>query len=238
MQTFPPHLHWKPHSLTTRQNRDSLSQIVMHLAPEWRAVIFSQLDTLLDLNNWQNDLAFIQKSTFMTFLRFIVFAAPTRLPSLGVGSTGHILAAWNNGDQHIAVEFLPADKAAASFVKQGARSKEALTWRGHVADLKLFIEDNGMSGFFETIPHNAKSARTTPSSRCAKLRSCRAILNPQRVIRDPKTQAITGLFPQAFELRPKIKETYLSTHWMEFFAAVVDAQFKKFLQHFARSIAM
>lgn len=51
--------------------------------------------------------------------------------------------------------------------------------------------------------------------------------NSQRVIRDPKTQAITGVFPQAFELRQKIKETYLSTHWMEFFAAVVDAQFKK-----------
>jgi hypothetical protein len=51
--------------------------------------------------------------------------------------------------------------------------------------------------------------------------------NPQRVIRDPITKAITGLFPQAFELRQEIKETYLSTHWMESFAAVVDTQFKK-----------
>jgi hypothetical protein len=121
-----------------------LSKIVMHLAPEWRSVIFSQLDTLLDLNNWQDDSAFIQKSTFMTFLRFILFAAPTRLPSLGVGSTGHILAAWNNSEQHIAVEFLPADKAAVTFVKQGVRSRGLVTWRGHVADLKRFIEDNGM----------------------------------------------------------------------------------------------
>ena len=51
--------------------------------------------------------------------------------------------------------------------------------------------------------------------------------NPQRVIRDPITKVITGLFPQAFALRPEIKETYLSTHWMEYFAPVVDAQFKK-----------
>ena len=51
--------------------------------------------------------------------------------------------------------------------------------------------------------------------------------NPQLVIRDPKTQAIIGLFPQAFELRQKIRETYLSTHWMESFAEVVDAQFKR-----------
>jgi hypothetical protein len=53
--------------------------------------------------------------------------------------------------------------------------------------------------------------------------------NPQRVIRDPNTGKITGVYPQAFELRPKIKETYLSTYWMECplanAAANVDAQF-------------
>jgi hypothetical protein len=50
--------------------------------------------------------------------------------------------------------------------------------------------------------------------------------NPQRVIRDPNTHAITGVFPQAFALLPKIKESYLSTHWMESFAVDVDAQFQ------------
>lgn len=130
----------------------ALSHIVMHLAPEWRAIIFRQLDSLLDINSWQDDSAFIQKSTFTTFLRFIIFAAPTRLPSLGVGLTGHILAAWNNGDQRIAVEFFPEDKAAATFVKQGTYAREALAWRGHVADLKLFIEKNGMIGCIQSDP--------------------------------------------------------------------------------------
>jgi hypothetical protein len=48
--------------------------------------------------------------------------------------------------------------------------------------------------------------------------------NPQRVIHDPRTQAITGVFPQAFELR--FGETYLSTHWMESFGVNVDIQFR------------
>lgn len=130
----------------------ALSHIVMHLAPEWRAIIFRQIDSLLDMNSWQDDSAFIQKSTFMTFLRFIIFAAPTRLPSLGVSLNGHILAAWNNGEQRIAVEFFSVDKASATFVKQGTRSKEALAWRGHVADLKLFIEKNGMIGCIQSDP--------------------------------------------------------------------------------------
>lgn len=50
--------------------------------------------------------------------------------------------------------------------------------------------------------------------------------NPQRVIRDPYIHAITGVFPQAFALRPEKNEQYLSTHWMEFFAVDVDAQFQ------------
>jgi hypothetical protein len=122
----------------------SLSQIVMHLEPEWRAIIFRQLDDLLNSNSWEEDSAFIEKSTFSTFLRFIIYAAPTRLPSLGVGPTGHILAAWSSGAQRIAVEFFTDDNAGATFVRKGAHSNETLGWHGHVADLKSFIERNGM----------------------------------------------------------------------------------------------
>jgi hypothetical protein len=123
----------------------TISKIVMHLTPEWRIAIFSQLDALLDLDNWQDDSACIQSEAFTTFLRFIIFAAVTRLPSLGVGATGHLLAAWIEGDQRIAVEFLPDDKAAATLFKQGTRDRETVVWRGHVADLKLFIERFGTS---------------------------------------------------------------------------------------------
>jgi hypothetical protein len=53
--------------------------------------------------------------------------------------------------------------------------------------------------------------------------------NPQRVIRDPITKEILGVQPWAFELRQKLNETYLSTHWMEFFSADSDKQFKAVL---------
>ena len=50
--------------------------------------------------------------------------------------------------------------------------------------------------------------------------------NPQRVIRNPVTRAVEGVFPQAFELRQKLNEQYLSTHWMEYFSTDIDAQFQ------------
>lgn len=50
--------------------------------------------------------------------------------------------------------------------------------------------------------------------------------NPQRVIRNPITRAVEGVFPQAFELRQKIKEQYLSIHQMEYFSTEIDSQFR------------
>jgi hypothetical protein len=122
------------------QLKIALSHIAMHLTPEWRLAIFRDLDELLDPDNWQDDSAMIDNRAFASFLRFIIFAAPSRIPSLGVGPTGHLLAAWTKGDKRIAVEFLPDDKAAATLTKPGTRDKETIAWRGHLADLKLLID--------------------------------------------------------------------------------------------------
>lgn len=121
------------------------ANFAMHLSREWRQIIFKQLDRLLNPSSWEDDSAMIERAPFMTFLRFVVYAAPTRFPSLGVSPNGHILAAWLCPPQQIAVEFLEADKAAATFVIQTTRSKEIIAWRGHVADLKDFIRRNGLS---------------------------------------------------------------------------------------------
>jgi hypothetical protein len=51
--------------------------------------------------------------------------------------------------------------------------------------------------------------------------------NPQRVVRDPRTKVVTGVFPQAFELRSG--EGYLSTYWMEAFVGDIDFRFKSVL---------
>jgi hypothetical protein len=123
----------------------AFAEIAMYLSPEWRRVIFKQLDRLLDPASWEDESALIARAPFMTFLRFVIYAAPTRFPSLGVSQKGHILAAWLCPPQQIAVEFLADDKAAATFLIQTARSKEIIAWRGYVADLKDFIRRNDLS---------------------------------------------------------------------------------------------
>lgn len=122
----------------------SFSPIAMHLTTEWRTAIFEQLDFLLNLENWQDDSSLIQESTFSTFLRFLIFAAPNRLPSIGISPNGNVLAAWLKGDERITVQFLPDDRAIATLIRRGTRGNETVAWRGHVVDLKLFIERFGV----------------------------------------------------------------------------------------------
>ena len=132
------------------------SQIAMHLSSKWRATIFEQVDALLKLEDWEEESSLIQINTFSTFLRFIIYMAPDRLPSLGVGPIGHLLAAWVKGDQRITVQFLPNDQAIATIVKQGTRGKETVAWRGHVVDLKLFIERFGAAECIIEVAESAK----------------------------------------------------------------------------------
>jgi hypothetical protein len=126
------------------QLKVSFSQIAMHLTIEWRKAIFDQLEFLLKPENWQEDSALIEVSTFLTFLRFLIFAAPNRVPSLGVSPNGNVLAAWLKGDERITVQFLPDDRAIATLIRRGTRGNETVAWHGHVVDLKLFIERFGV----------------------------------------------------------------------------------------------
>ena len=122
----------------------ALSQVTMHLSQAWRGAIFNQVDFLLSTDNWQDDSALINKETFMTFLRFIIFTKINKFPSIGVSASGQILAAWRNGTKKIALKFLADDKAVASVIMQGTRAIEIMTWDGHIADLAAFLSQIGV----------------------------------------------------------------------------------------------
>jgi hypothetical protein len=133
------------------------SRIAMHLPSQWRTTIFEQLDQLLGRDHWEEDSSsLIQPATFFTFLRFVIYTAPNRLPSLGVAPTGHLLAAWIKGDQRITIQFLPDDHAIATLTHEGTRGQETVVWHGHVVDLRSFIDRFGMAACMYEDSESAK----------------------------------------------------------------------------------
>jgi hypothetical protein len=123
-----------------------VSQISMHLAGEWRASIFKQIDMLHSLEDWDADSDLILPASFRTFLRFVVFSAPKRTPSLAIAPQGNPVASWVLEDKQVHVEFLPQDKANAVMSKITDRGPEASSWRGPVPNVKAAIEGFGNSG--------------------------------------------------------------------------------------------
>ena len=124
-----------------------LSRVAMHLADEWRRTIFKQLDILLDIDSWDERSSEAEMNSFVTFLRFIIFAMPGRLPSMGIGPKGNILAAWRcqgeGGEKRLSAEFLDRDATQVFLSTPSPRGQQTMLWSGHVAELKAFLEQVG-----------------------------------------------------------------------------------------------
>jgi hypothetical protein len=129
------------------ENRGELKlltgQVAMHLSAEERRSLFSSIDRLLDIANWEDESSQIDIEAFRTYLRFTIHAHPRRIPNLGVSSDGALLAAWRKDDRSVHVEFLRNDQCEALVKSRSERGPETIAWRGHVARLRPFITSNG-----------------------------------------------------------------------------------------------
>jgi hypothetical protein len=86
-------------------------KLAMHLSERYRTKLFSEVDRVLNIENWDDDSSLIDERSFATFLRAILYNKIPRVPSLGV-SQGRLLASWHarGGAQLLYVEFLADDR--------------------------------------------------------------------------------------------------------------------------------
>jgi hypothetical protein len=83
--------------------------VAMHLDPKWQSSLFSQLDSLMDFDNWEKEDTPVTEASFATFLRMILLIRPAQRPGLGSTSTGNIIAAWTMDKNRLTIECLPHD---------------------------------------------------------------------------------------------------------------------------------
>ncbi|MGT2502530.1 hypothetical protein ACVOMS_20250 [Bradyrhizobium guangxiense] len=85
------------------------SQVAMHLNRDWRSRLFGQLDSLLNVEDWEPLDRPPTIDSFATFLRLLVFLKPQRRPGLGATAKGELIATWTNGGDRLTIECLPQD---------------------------------------------------------------------------------------------------------------------------------
>lgn len=103
------------------------SEVAMYLDNEWRLRFFSQLDNLMDIENWEDDDTPVTVASFTTLLRMLTSIKPARRPGLGSTSGGNILAAWTIEADRLTIECLPRDRVrwVLSRIVDGVRESAA-----------------------------------------------------------------------------------------------------------------
>jgi hypothetical protein len=82
------------------------SQVAMYLDSQWRSKLFTQIDFLHDIDEWEQGDEPLQRESFATFLKAICELKPKKRPGLGLTSSGQLIAAWTAGSSRLTIEFL------------------------------------------------------------------------------------------------------------------------------------
>jgi hypothetical protein len=83
------------------------SKVAMHLDRDRRNKLFSQIDSLHDIEEWDEEDRPIIDSSFETFLKAILLISPQRHPGLGLSHEGNLIATWGNTQDRLITEYLP-----------------------------------------------------------------------------------------------------------------------------------
>lgn len=145
-RTFNVQVHDEGLEASLFRNRADLkilaSQVAMHLSNEERRILFLAIDRLLDHAEWEDESSQIDEHAFRSYLRFMIFARPHRLPNLGVGPYGTLLVGWHKDEKSIHAEFFPEDQCKALIKSSSQRGPETIAWHGHVARLRSVVENS------------------------------------------------------------------------------------------------
>lgn len=93
----------------------SFAGFAMHLSPRRREVIFRQIDSLLDEDEWDSAARIPNQDAFRTALRLILLLASARYPSLAFDQDGHPVLSWVGDNCKLHLYALPRDMVRIVF---------------------------------------------------------------------------------------------------------------------------
>lgn len=113
------------------------SQIAMYLSQDFRDQLFSQIDALFDIDNWEPGDRLLEEASYRTFLRALLALNINMRPGLGLSDDGNLLAIWKLPNGRISMEFLKSDRVRW-FVSSVA-GKETDTAAGETSVVRLHV---------------------------------------------------------------------------------------------------
>ena len=105
-----------------------ISKIAMHLENGVRSRLFSQIDSLLDAKEWDEQDIPPGRESLKTFLRLLLSLRPERLPGMSATGLGTIVASWYSEGDQLIIDCLPGDRLGGrprSLLRMGEIGQQA-----------------------------------------------------------------------------------------------------------------
>ncbi|TXK95389.1 hypothetical protein BMR02_12835 [Methylococcaceae bacterium HT1] len=125
-----------------------ISKVAMHLSDNWRNGLFKQLDSLMDIDNWEDDDAPVTHKSFSTLLRMLTLLRPDCRPGLGSTSSGNIIAAWTKESSRLTIECLPNDKVRWVLSHFIDNIRESAAGEAHLTRLNIVLAPYNQKQWF------------------------------------------------------------------------------------------
>lgn len=85
------------------------SRLAMHLPEAWKQRIFSQIDLLLDPDEWDDEDPDAFRASSTTMLRFFCSQHGPKAPALSLTPGGHLVSTWKHETDLLHLEYLEDD---------------------------------------------------------------------------------------------------------------------------------
>jgi hypothetical protein len=126
-----------------------ISQVSMHLGLEWLQKLFSQIDSLLDIEEWDENDPVPALETARTFIRLLLVLKVNRKPGIGISNSGNLIAAWTTEPNRLTVECLPNDRVRWIVSHVNGGEIERAVGDGRIDRLRDLLQPYEPSVWFE-----------------------------------------------------------------------------------------
>lgn len=115
------------------------AEVAMHLSAEWRERLFSYLDFLHDVEDWNDADEPANLASFTTFLRLVLHLKPQKRPGMGLTTTGNLVITWTIDNRHLTFECLADDEVLWSVVVPDSDGVETAAGRCRIQRLEQVL---------------------------------------------------------------------------------------------------
>jgi hypothetical protein len=124
----------------------AVSRYAMHLPAEERVRLFVRLDQLINVEDWHGEDTLPLLSSFVDFLKWIIFSENFGWSSIGVSDEGNILVAWTSPNLTLTANFFSENKATWTATVESKSGAAHIVGTGslqHFAKQALFYLSGG-----------------------------------------------------------------------------------------------